>query len=64
MTLAWHINALARRKELPDLRRLLVRPRVEKQTPKVQKLVMEQLSARLGIPLRRTRLIQKQPDGQ
>lgn len=56
MRLAWHMAALQRQERLPELKTLcIVRPR--RQTPDEQRLVLETLSARFGIPLQRVRLI-------
>jgi len=63
---AWYTANFHRAKKMPELSWVLrqVRP-AQKQSPKAQRLAMEQLSARLGIPLKRTRLIRRDtPSGQ
>jgi hypothetical protein len=69
--LAWYVAALSRRDKLPELGEWLrpaPAPRAggPKQTRAQQRAVFEQLSAQLGIPLQRTRLVATRggdPDG-
>jgi hypothetical protein len=63
--LAWYIAALSRRDKLMPLEEWLT-PRRRRQTRAQQRAVFDHLSATLGIPLRRTRLVPTRggdPDG-
>jgi hypothetical protein len=61
MSLAWHMAALQRAEKLPVLKSLLSKPeKPERQTVAQLGAVMQQLSAQLGIPIRRTRLIKRE----
>jgi hypothetical protein len=60
--LAWHTAALcgaAWAGKLPKLESVLRRPGSQQQTPSQQKTVIHMLSARYGLPIKRTRLIRK-----
>lgn len=59
MSLAWHIAALSRQEKLPDLRKLLEASVASGRKPThVEQLsYLQQLSARYGIELQRTRLV-------
>lgn len=58
MSMAWHVAALSRQEKLPELKRLLSTG-TAKQTRAEQLSVMQQLSARFGIPLQKTNLIHR-----
>jgi hypothetical protein len=58
--LAWYIAALSRRDKLMPLEEWLTPRRPGRQTRAQQRAVFEQLSARLGIPLRRVRLVTRE----
>jgi GAF domain-containing protein len=62
MVLAWHVAALERQTKLPGLKTLLheARPKDGKQKNAHQRAVMQQLSAQLGIEIRRTRLVRRE----
>lgn len=52
-------------KKLPELETLLAKqPAERKQTAAQQRTVMQMISARYGVPLRRVRLIRKDVDGR
>lgn len=55
LALAWHIEALHRQKQLPELSRLLRRHQRRPQTIAEQRGVLEMLSAQMGIPLRKAK---------
>lgn len=65
MTIAWTTAALMRQEKLPKLDKLLARHQTLQQQPrKEQLMVIQSLSAQLGIPLRRVRLINRDIHGR
>lgn len=63
MSLAWHTAVLVRRKDIPDLRKLLVRPRIRKQSHTEQWAVLHQFATKTKTRLKRVRLINVKLDG-
>lgn len=62
LALAWYTAAFSRQKRLPDLKQLLrqLRP-MQKQSLAEQRAVVEQLAVALRKPLKRVRLIRREP---
>lgn len=61
MVLAWHMAALQRTDKMPELKTLLARQQTGgRQTPAQQRTMMDMMSARYGVPLKRIRLLRKE----
>jgi hypothetical protein len=64
LALAWHVAALQRTKKMPELKTLLrqLQP-LTKQKPQEQLAAVHKIAADMGRPLKRVRLIRKNPHG-
>lgn len=61
LAMAWHVAALSRQPKLPALADLLKHTQSRRQTVGQQRVMLQMLSERLGIPLRRGKKGKKRP---
>ncbi len=60
MVHAWHVALFSRQEKLPSLDRVLTSMHGKRpQTVQQQRTVMDMLSAKLGVPVKRARFIRK-----